>query len=180
MYADERMSFGLVVFTVCEVLALVVMVTFAWGAYRGAPWVPARRRDLARILALAHPRPGMRVADLGCGTGGVLVGFAARGCCVRGWELAILPWIIARVRLRRAVHARIAYGDFWHANLRDTDLVYVFLMPKTLARLAPKLARELVPGARVLSYTFPIPGWRPEAVDRSPGMIPIFAYRMPA
>ena len=156
----------------------IIIGTFAWGALRGAPWVPTRRRDLDRIVALAHARAGERVADLGCGTGGVLVGFAARGCRVRGWELAILPWLVARVRFWRTPGAQIRYGDFWYTNLADCDVVYAFLMPASLARLAPKLAAELKSGARVITYTWPLPGWPPIAVDRAADAIPIFSYRV--
>ena len=157
---------------------LLVFGTFAWGALRGAPWVPTRRRDVDRVVAFAAPKRGANVVDVGCGDGTVLAAFAVHGCRVRGWELAFLPWIIARCRLRRWRDARVTYGDFWHARMTDADAVYAFLMPTTLRRLAEKLQRELRPGAVVLTYVWPLPGWTPEAVDRVDGAPPIYRYRV--
>ena len=157
-------------------MAIIVVGTFAWGALRGAPWVPTRARDIPRILSLAPLGNGARMADLGCGSGGVLAAFALRGCRVRGWELAILPWLFAVVRLLRVRSARVTYGDFWSSDLRGTDIVYAFLMPNTLARLSGKLRRELAPGAQVITYAWPLPGWEPTQVDRRAGRPTIYRY----
>ncbi|MBI4142823.1 hypothetical protein HY480_03045 [Candidatus Uhrbacteria bacterium] len=160
-------------------IALIIVGTFAWGALRGAPWVPTRSRDIPRIIALAAPRRGELAVDLGCGSGGVLAAFARVGCRVRGWELAILPWTWATFRLFRVRDARVMYGDFWSANLRDVDIVYAFLMPAVLERLAEKLRRELSPGARVITYAWPLPGWTPITNDRTPGRPALSLYRVP-
>lgn len=165
---------------ILTIAAILVFGTLAWGALRGAPWVPTRRRDVARIVALAAPQRDDVVADVGCGDGTILAAFAAAGCRVRGWELALAPWLVARVRLRQLRDARVLWGDFWNANLMDADIVYAFLMPSALHRLAGKLARELRPGARVLTYVWPLPGWTADAVDRVAGSPPIYRYRVPA
>ncbi|MBI4434116.1 class I SAM-dependent methyltransferase [Candidatus Uhrbacteria bacterium] len=159
-------------------LAVIVVGTLAWGGIRGAPWVPTHRGDVPRILALAAPTPGARVADLGCGTGGVLQAFARVGCRVTGWELALVPWLIAWIRLRRFPGSRAVWGDFWHNNFREFDIVYLFLFPKAYARLEEQLRRELRPGARVLTAAWPLPGWTPERVDRASGRITIYLYRV--
>jgi hypothetical protein len=50
-----------------------------------------------------------------------------------------------------------------------------------MARLRPKLEAELAPGAVLVSHTFALPGWRPEAVVRAPDLhaSPIYRYRWP-
>jgi len=159
---------------------IVVLGTFAWGALRGAPWLPTRRADVGRIVALAGVKPGMVVADVGCGDGGVLAALAVTGCRIRGWELAIVPWLRARWRFRHHADARIRFGDFWYANLSDCDLVYAFLLPNSHAKLAVKLARELRPGARVIAHVWPFPGWEPIAVDRADGRAPLYLYERKA
>ena len=166
--------------TTIVVLAIgLIMGTFAWGALRGAPWVPTRRRDVDRAVAFAQPHSGARVVDLGCGDGTVLAAFAARGCRVRGWELALFPWALAQWRLRASRSARITWGDFWRASLTDADIVYAFLMPKVLPRVAEKLQRELRSGALVLTYVWPMPGGTPDAVDTAVDAPPIYRYRIP-
>jgi SAM-dependent methyltransferase len=161
---------------VALILALLILGTYAWGGIRGAPWVPTRRRDTGRIVALAEPRPEERVADLGCGTGHVLSLFYEKGCAVRGWELAFVPWMIAWIRLGHRERAQISWGDFWGADLSKLDLIYVFLMPEALAKLVPKLRRELQPGARIISYVWPLPDWEHDCVDRVEGQPPLYRH----
>lgn len=158
--------------------AIAVIGTFAWGAFRGGPWVPTRSRDIARAVALARAPRGAVVGDVGCGNGGVLAAFAAAGCSVRGWELALAPWLRARWRFRRHPNASIRFGDFWHTNLSECDLVYAYLLPETHAKLATKLRRELRPGARVVTFVWPLPGWEPVAVDRRSDAPPLYLYHV--
>lgn len=155
---------------------LVVIGTFAWGALRGAPWVPTKHGDAKRAVALAQPKPGDHVVDLGCGSGEVLAAFAVQGCRVEGWELAVLPWLVSWWRLRKHRDANIHFGDFWNVRI-DADIVYIFLMPKTLERLAKKLRDELRPGTRVISYAFPIPGLTPATVDKVPERPTLYLYQ---
>lgn len=169
-------TFVLVLDLAIVLVTLIILGTFAWGALRGAPWVPTRRHDIARAIALAGVRPGMVMADVGCGDGSVLKAFAATGCRVLGWELALAPWLRARWRLRRYPGSKVCYGDFWHANLSGCDLVYAFLLPATHAKLALKLKRELQPGARAIAFVWPFIGWEPIAVDRVEGRAPLFLY----
>lgn len=166
-------------FDILLLITIIIIGTLAWGGIRGAPWVPTHRKDESRIVALARPPAGARVADLGCGTGGVLAAFARAGCRVTGWELALVPWCIAWLRLRRFTGSHVRLGDFWGKSLSEFDVVYLFLFPRAYARLAEQLRRELRPGARVLASAWPLPGWDPECVDRTPGRIPIYVYRVP-
>ena len=51
-----------------------------------------------------------------------------------------------------------------------------------MADLKPKLEAELKTGAYVLSNTFAVPGWRPEAVRRADDLYAttVYLYRMAA
>ena len=53
---------------------LVFLLTMVLA--NAAPWVPTRRRDMERILALAKIKPGEVFYDLGCGDGRLLVAAA--------------------------------------------------------------------------------------------------------
>jgi hypothetical protein len=77
--------------------------------------------------------------------------------------VALLAWWRARVSSQRR-QLRIHWSDFFRCELEDVSVVFCFLMPGSLPRLAEKCITELPAGARVLSYSFPIPGWREERV----------------
>ncbi len=41
------------------------------------------------------------------------------------------------------------------ADLRNADVIFLYLSPRWMDHLAPKFDRELRPGTRVLSHAFP-------------------------
>lgn len=154
------------------ILALVLLaaVTAAWASWSAAPYVPTWRRDVKRMLELAEVKPGEIVLDLGAGDGRFLVeavrGFQARAI---GYEITALAWFAAWVRIRLTgtqAKAKILFRDFYRQDLSAANVVLCFLTPRAMAKLAPKLQRELRPGTRVLSYAFSIPGWTPVRKDK--------------
>jgi len=54
--------------------------------------------------------------------------------------------------------------NFFDENLRDADLIFVFLVDAVMEKLGNKLNKNLKPGAIVVSYGFEIPGWKPEKI----------------
>jgi hypothetical protein len=98
-----------------------------------------------------------------------------------GYEISPLHFWLVKCRLwlrRHAAHTRVHYQNFFKADLRDADVILMFLMEKGAKRLAPKLEAELKPGARVVSYIFPVPGWEATAVDRPQQTdYPIYVYQ---
>ncbi|MFL5343765.1 MAG: SAM-dependent methyltransferase, partial [Hyalangium sp.] len=72
--------------------------------------------------------------------------------------------------------------DFLRASFSGASVVVCYLFPGAMARLAPKLLAELPPGARVLSHTFALRGWKPERslVVDDLYRTPIYLYTVPA
>ncbi len=162
------------------VLVFVVLLTAGYASLRGAPWVPTRKRDVARFLSIADIRQGSVMVDLGCGDGRLVVAAAQVGATARGYEISIFPYILALLRVRFAVpkvHATILFRDLWKVDLRDVDVVYFFLMPDKIAALKEKFERELKPGAQIISYVWPIKGWTPARALKEPGLTNVYLYR---
>lgn len=131
----------------------------------GAPWLPMPVSSARRMLRLAAVRPGETVYDLGSGDGRVLI-VAARefGAEAVGVEIEPVRALISRATLRLfgvGDRARVICGNLFKLDLRRADVVILYLLPGTHARLVPKLRRELGPGARVVTLAFPLPGWEP-------------------
>ncbi len=161
-------------------LALFVLVaTFAYAGFRGAPWVPTYRHDVERFLQLAEIKPGQKFYDLGCGDGRIVCAAAKAGAQAQGFEISLLPYFLAKLRcVSQRKRCAIRYRDFWKVNLGDADLVYFFLMKKCYPKLKEKLARELKPGTKVIAYVWPIEGWSPVAVDMVKGYPPVYVYKV--
>lgn len=155
---------------IAAIAVALVFLSAALASLSAAPWVPTRNRDTGRIARLLELRPGKTLVELGSGDGRVLVGLAnATGATVIGYELSLLPYLVAHVRrLFSPARTRITlrYGDCFRAPLGEADAVYCFLMPRALARLEQKCVQELRPGVPLLSYAFGIPGRPADRVDK--------------
>lgn len=163
-----------------ELFVIACLLTAAYAGFRAAPWWPTHQVDLERVLKLADLQPGQTVYELGCGDGRLLTEMAKRTSAKQlvGYEISLLFYLIARWRSLGQKNIQIQFQDFWHADLRHADLVYVFLTPRIHERLRQKLERELKPSARVICYTWPIEGWVPIHVDHVTART-LYVYQRP-
>jgi SAM-dependent methyltransferase len=118
------------------------------------------------MLKLASVSAADVVYDLGCGDGRIVImaasRFGASGVCVD-----IDPQRIAESRVNAgtagvADRIRFVNEDLLATDLRGATVVTLFLSSELNLALRPKLARELAPGARVVSHWHAMGDWRPE------------------
>lgn len=141
---------------------LVITAAFALAGFLGAPYVPILKRDSVPLLAIDKLKPGQTLVDLGSGDGRLLRAAAARGIYGIGYEINPFMVLISRIvcfRYRRLVKIHLA--NLWSIKLPPANAIYVFLMPRFMARLHDKLATELTKPTLVISYIFEIPGQTP-------------------
>ena len=141
-----------------------------------SPFLASSAAVIELMLRLAEVQPGETVYDLGCGDARILVmaaqKYGARGV---GVELDAEVFALARDNVRsHGLKDRITLvrGNLFDADLRDADVVALYLLPEALARLRPMLEQQLRPGARVVTHDFGIPLWqatRIEKLDRGEG-----------
>ncbi len=122
------------------------------------PLYLSSRRAVEEIAKRLPDRPGVRVIDLGCGLGGLLMGLAATRADSRlnGVEMAPLNWLVSRLRLGRKANIRL--GSLWREDLAAYDVVYAYLSPAPMAQLWDKVRREMRPGSLFISNSFAVPG----------------------
>lgn len=158
------------------IATLLILATFIYAGFRGAPWVPTKNGDVERFLRLAELKTDAVVYDLGCGDGRIVRAATTAGARATGFELSLLPYCMAKLRLV-GTSGVVRFNDFWRANLRDADVIYFFLMPAIVEKMKVKLERELKPGAKVIAYVWPIDGWEPVLVDTKTGSPKMYVYK---
>ncbi len=161
-------------------VGMILLASAAYAGIRGAPWVPTRRADVDRLIGLCHLKPGQTFYELGCGDARVCCEVAKRtGARAVGVELSLLLYLAARLRVWLGGHqrVRIFFGDARKADLSQAQVIYLFLMPKVNALLAPTLAHEVEGGAMVVSYVWPIPGLNPKMTDGFAGRSRFYVYK---
>ena len=153
-----------------------IFATFAVGA--GFSPTPPEVADV--MLQFARVRPEDRVVDLGAGTGSLVLRAAeVYGAQTLAVEIEPIRYLLLRFRCgRSAARDRLSAvrADLFQVDLHGASVVLAFLWPSTMRRLKEKLGKELPPGARVVSYYHPIPGWIPFAVHRG---LRVYAYQQP-
>lgn len=153
-----------------SIFIIFCLTTIAIASLSLAPWVPTRKRDLKRICALADLKPDKVFYDLGCGDGRLVV-YANKHYGVKavGIELALPLFVVCKIRqlLNRQKKIKFKFKNLFRENLSNADIIYVFAYKERLTgKLKQKLEKELKPGTQVISYTFPIEGWRPEIISK--------------
>lgn len=164
-----------VVFRVIMGLVLFFGFSALLSSLWGAPWAPTSTRKVKKMLEMADLKPGEKLVDLGAGDGRIVI-IAARHYQARavGVEIDPLRCFIANLLIRLfglQDRAHVCYGDMFEFDIKDADVVSMYLLQSTNQRLKPKLAEELKPGARIVSHNFSFSGWSPVAIDSKRGIL---------
>ncbi|MGM0428172.1 MAG: SAM-dependent methyltransferase, partial [Thermodesulfobacteriota bacterium] len=150
---------------------------------QGALFVSTSAPRIRATLDALPMDPGDRLYDLGCGDGRMLKAAAKRyGVQAVGFEVNPVAYVLAKIGTLGSDKIRICYGNFWTKDLSRADVVFCYLFPDLMQKLATKLGHELQPGARVVSCNFPLSGWTPTQVlhpASSRHADPVYLYRVP-
>jgi SAM-dependent methyltransferase len=131
------------------------------GPYVPTPWV-----IVDEMMKLADIRGEDVVYDLGSGDGRLVITaakrFGARGV---GVELDTELVEMARIGAKHegvADRVKFVQGDLFEADIRDASVVMLYLLPRYVVRLVPRLRAELRPGTRIVSHDYALAPWPPD------------------
>lgn len=143
------------------IVFLFIFLSFVWPP--DSPWSPWWRtnRKVARAMCkLAKVNEKDIVYDLGSGDGTALIvaakEFGAKGI---GIEIDPIRYFISKIRVyfnNLSQSVKIYKSNFFYVNISRASVVFVYLVPKALERLLPKLKKELETGTRLISYRYEI------------------------
>jgi precorrin-6B methylase 2 len=135
-----------------------------------APNFPTPQEVVERMLALAQVKPGEMVYDLGCGDGRIVI-TAAQKFHARAVGIEIRRDVyestLGRVAsLGLTDQVKIVHGNALRTDLSPADVVTLYLLTSSNEKLKPILAKDLKPGARVVSHDFEIRGWKAASTEK--------------
>jgi hypothetical protein len=162
---------------------LLFILLLAWiliPALYGLPSVPTKPERIRKALKLANLQPDEVIYDLGAGDGRVLL-IAARefGAKAVGLEIGPIQCVLIWLRITAnglADRIQIRWENFYKADLREADVVFVYATSKEVLKLASHLEMQMKRGARLVSISADFPEWEPSAFDDHDL---IFVYEMP-
>ncbi len=132
-------------------------------------YVPTPQSAVDRMLEMAKIEKGDLLYDLGCGDGRILVTAAKRyGIKAVGYDIdpERIKESRENVRTNGVEHlVTIKQADIFTLDLRDANVVTLYLLPQLNVRLMPQL-RQLKPGSRIVSHDFDMRGAEPNEVAK--------------
>ncbi len=138
-----------------------------------APSVGAPERAVDKMLDMANLKSGETLYDLGCGDGRILIAAAQR------YKIKAVGIEISRREAEKAAEnvrkhklqgqVTVVHGNFMHTDLSAANVVTLYLATAANDTLRPNLEHYLRPNTRVVSYDYPIPGWKPMETSESQG-----------
>ncbi len=152
-----------------------------------APYVNSPEHAVDKMLQMANLKNGETLYDLGCGDGRILIAAASR-FKVKAVGVEISSSLVRRAseNVKKAglqSQVRVVHGNFMQTDLSDADVVTLYLATAANESLRPNLEKYLRPNTRVVSYDYPIPGWKPIDTSASDGLHgathTIYLYEVP-
>lgn len=148
-----------------EIAFLLGFITFwfymIYSDLKGSPYVPSKLKEIQFILKEAKLKKGQKFIDLGCGDGRTVreavVTHKVEGVGV-DVNRVLIWWARSLSKLKKNNNMRFVTSDIFGIDLKDYDVVYVFLMPRILEKLSGKFSKELKKGSQIISHGFRIKG----------------------
>jgi SAM-dependent methyltransferase len=146
-------------------------------------WAPTEDAMVAGMLEMAKVTAADRVYDLGAGDGKIVIA-AAKQAGATGVGVEYDADLVAHARClaeAEGVDGRVTFiqGDIFETDFSDATVVALYLTPQLNLRLLPTFL-AMKPGTRIVSYSFGIGDWEPDARIDSYGQGSAFLWIVPA
>ena len=131
------------------------------------PYVPTPPGVVAEMLGIAGVGPEDYVIDLGSGDGRIVIA-AAKQRGARGMGVEIDGALVSTARReaqREGVAGRVEFMEqnLFLIEMDHATVITMYLFPRLMIQLRPRLFAELRPGTRIVSHDFDMETWRPDA-----------------
>jgi len=161
--------------TIFLIAVLILTICFGVVIIFGAPYLPTLSEQVEIALDLADLKPGQILLELGCGDGKVLIAAARRGVKSVGYELNPIMAFIAWLRtLRYRKLVKVKYGNLWTSDWPAAQAIFVFILPKFMARLDNKIETWSCRPVKLVSFAFSIPNKKPKSKNKG---VFLYEYR---
>ena len=155
------MGFITLIVVLITIVLLLFLLSMIWPP--DSPWSPWWRTNTKRarlICKFVKLNEKDTIYDLGAGDGGLLITaakeFGARAVGVEIDPFRVCIFMFARFFSGQNGKVKIIRKNFFDVDITDATVIFMYLVPKTLAKLKPKLLKELKPGTRIVTFVYKI------------------------
>jgi hypothetical protein len=127
------------------------------------PYVPTPQYIVDRMLQMAAVTSKDYVIDLGSGDGRIVITaakkFGAQGMGVDISEKLVDLATTNAYRERVNEHVKFVRQDAFKTSISNASVLTLYLLPKFVLELRPKMLNEMKPGSRVVSHDYSLGDW---------------------
>ena len=161
-------------FLLFSILIFLIFISFytislIYSSFMGSPYVATKNKQVNLILKELRPKKGSIFYELGCGDA-KLLRKAVKEYQVFGFGFDINPLLLWRARFlaKKEGLKNIFFErkNILNINYQKVNYLYLFLLPKLIAKLQKKLNRQLPKNVVVVSHGFPILGWEKKLIKK--------------
>lgn len=173
----------LVLFCFLVPIILIIYAVYGiWADFLGAPYVPTNGKFVEEILEEAKLKKGQTFVELGSGDGRI-IREAVKKYGVKGVGVEIHLLLIWYSRLmskyQNLKNIEFLQKNFFKVDLKKTDVLFLFLLPKTLTKLKEKILKECKKGTLIISHGFKIEGFEKYLIKKQERkLFPTYFYRI--
>ncbi len=177
------MPFEIISFIIL-VFLLAVFSFWASAFFFGAPFESSSGKAIKIMAELSGIKSSnkkkIKLADLGSGTGKVLIRFAKLNPNIEAHGFEIDPFLswLSRIKIKRLGLSKRVFihtKNYWKQDFKDFDIITAFQINYAMRGLEKKFRKELKPKTKVISNTWKFPNWRPEKKIKN-GLTNVFLY----
>lgn len=133
----------------------------------GVPYYPSNQKLFREALQEFNiDYKNKKFIDLGSGDGRMVIAAEKLGMKAKGVEINPFLTLSSKLLLFlfRTKNAQIVNKSYYNVNLKNVDIVYVYLLREHMEKLRKKLLTELKDGSVIISNTFTFDHIEPDAV----------------
>lgn len=138
-----------------------MLLILSWVWPPDSPWAPfwkTSKKAAHTIGKIAKINSKDTVYELGSGDATALIVLSKEfGAKCVGVEIDPVRHFIAKLKKKlngSPKNLNLIKDNFFNVNISKATIVYVYLVPKALRKLMPKLKKELKKGTRIISYRY--------------------------
>lgn len=147
------------VLVVIILIFLFILLSMVWPP--DSPWSPwwrTNKKTARKICRLAQISSKDIIYDLGCGDGSfIIVASKEYGARCVGIEIDPVRFLITKIRVsfnNLSTKISVRKKNFFNEKLSGATVVSMYLVPRVLKKITPKLVKELRPNAKIISYKY--------------------------
>ena len=136
-------------------LVFLIFLFLPWSF--GALFQSSSKKAIKNIIELAEIKKGDKIADLGSGTGKLVVELAKTGAEVHGYETNPFLFWLSKKRIEKNKLQKNAFvhrENFWKADIKDFDIITIFQIRFVMKKLEDKIKKEAKKNVKVISNTW--------------------------